>query len=267
MKIKVTRTLMVVLGFFLAVLFGLTGCQGMKVRLQEAENHYEYGLLYLRNGKYNLAFGEFQKARELSAKDARIYNGLGLTYYFQAKFPEAIKEYQRAIELAPGDPEAYNNMAAALLGKKEEWTKVIRYADKALSISSYATPEYAHFNKGVAYYHLKEYEKAQAEFETSLESDSNYADSHYYLGLTLLELKKYPAAVNSFQKALELISMSEGGQDNPLLIDSHFYLAIGYLQSRQNDLAVKEFQKVIDLAPGSARAQDAQQYLNTLKMK
>ncbi len=260
----------VVLGLILfgAALFGLGGCQGTKVRLQEAESHYEYGLLYLRNGKYNLAFGEFQKAGELNAKDARIYNGLGLTYYFQAKFPQAIQEYQRALSLNPEYPDAYNNMAAAL-SKKEEWAEVIRYADKALSVSSYTTPEFAHFNKGVAYYHLKEYEKAEGEFETSLELDSNYADTHYHLGLTLLERKQYASAVKSFQKALELISLAEGEPpiDDPLFIESHYHLAIAYWQNKQNDLAAKEFQKVIDLRPDSARAQDAQQYLNTLKMK
>jgi len=262
--------LIVVFGLILfgAALFGLSGCQGTKVRLQDSQNHYEYGLLYLRNEKYNLAFSEFQKAGELNAKDARIYNGLGLTYYFQAKFPQAIQEYQRALSLDPEYPEAYNNMAAALINK-EEWAEVIRYADKALSVASYTTPEFAHFNKGVAYYHLKEYEKAQSEFETSLELESNYANTHYHLGLTLLERKQYPSAVKSFRKALELISLSEGGQpvNDPLFIESRYHLAIAYQQNKQNDLAAKEFQKVIDLVPDSERAQDAQQHLNTLKMK
>jgi len=268
MKTKIARTRIVVLELviFGAALFGLGGCQGMKARLQEADNHYEYGLLYLRNGKYNLAFGEFQKAEKLNPKDARIYNGLGLTYYFQAKFPEAVQEYKKALSLNSEYPEAYNNMAAAL-AKKEEWRDVVLYADNALSISSYTTPELAHFNKGVAYYHLKEYEKAREEFETSLELDANYADTHYYLGLTQMEQKQYASAIKSFQKSLELLSLAEGGQEDPLFIESRYYLALAYLQNRQNDFASKEFQKVIDLAPDSARAQDARQYLNTLKMK
>jgi len=263
---KKSHALTTVLGICLAAIFGLGGCQGMKARVQEAENHYEYGLLYLRNEKYNLAFGEFQKARELTPKDPRVYNGLGLTHYFQAKFPLAIQEYQRAIELNPQYAEAYNNMAAAL-GKKEAWSEVIRYADKALSVSSYTTPELAHFNKGVAYYHLKKYGEAKDEFETSLELDSTYADTHYHLGLTLMELKQYASASKSFQKALELLTMAEGGQDDPLFIESRYRLAMAYLQNRQNDLAAKEFQKLITLAPDSAQAQEAQQYLNTLKMK
>lgn len=252
MKIKATSTLTVVLGLCLAATFVLGGCQGMKARLQEAENCYEYGLLYLHNGKYNLAFGEFEKARKLNAKDARIYNGLGLTYYFQAKFPQAIEEYQKAIALNREYPEAYNNMAAALC-KKEDWPDVIRYADKALSVSSYTTPEFAHFNKGQAYYHLKEYKKAQAEFETSLELDANYADTHYHMGLTLMELKQYAQALKSFQKTLELLTMSEGGQEDPLVIESHYSLARAYLLNNQQGLAAKEFQKVIELAPDSAR--------------
>ncbi|MEW5803086.1 MAG: tetratricopeptide repeat protein [bacterium] len=266
MKNKITASRMLVVAFCLAVISGLAGCQGMKARLQESENHYEYGLLYLRNGKYNLAFGEFQKARELNSKDARIYNGLGLTYYFQAKFNQAVKEYQRAIELNPQYPEAYNNLSAAL-AKKEEWPEVIRYAGKALAVSSYTTPELAHFNMGVAYFHLQQYEKARAEFETSLELDANYADTHYHLGLTLMELDQYSAASKSFQRSLELLSMAEGGQEDPLAVDIRYHLALAYLQSNQKDLAAREFQKVIDLAPDSAQAKDAQHYLNTLEMK
>lgn len=267
MKRKTSPTLrMAVTGIFLAAIFGLGGCQGMKARLQEAENHYEYGLLYLRNGKYNLAFGEFQKARELNPKDPRVYNGMGLAYYFQGKFPAAIQEYEKAIRLGPEYPEAYNNLAAAL-GKEEKWSEVIRYADRALTIPSYTTPELAHFNKGLAYYRRGEYGKARTEFETSLELDTNYADTHYHLGLTLLELKQYSSAARSFQKALELLSMSEDAQNDTLTMECRYHLALACFQNKQNDLAAREFQKVIDLDPDSTRARDAQGYLGRLKMK
>ncbi|MEW6380934.1 MAG: tetratricopeptide repeat protein [bacterium] len=257
---------MAVAGIVLAAIFGLGGCQGMKARLQEAENHYEYGLLYLRNGKYNLAFGEFQKARELNPKDPRVYNGLGLTYYFQGKFSAAIQEYHKAIRLSPEYPEAYNNLAAAL-GKEERWSEVIRYADRALAIPSYTTPELAHFNKGLAYYRRGEYEKARTEFETSLELDANYADTHFHLGLTLLALKQHASAVKSFQKALELLSMAEESQNDALAVECRYHLALAYFQSGQSDLAAREFQKVIDLAPDSGRAGEARGYLGRLKMK
>lgn len=270
MKRTISFICIAVFGLSLAlILLGpVVGCQGMKARLQEAENHYEYGLLYLRNGKYNLAFTEFQKAQELNPKDPRVYNGLGLTYYFQAKFPLAVQEYLKAIRLNKEFADAYNNLAAAL-GKLEKWAEVIRYADRALSISSYTTPELAHFNKGMAYYHLGEYDKARVEFETSLELDANYADTHYHLGLTLLAMKQNASAIKSFQKALELLSMAEGGgeQDDFLATEVHYHLAIAYFQNGQNELATKEFQKVIDLAPESARAREAQGYIGRLKMK
>ena len=180
----------------------LVGCHGMKVRRQEAESHYEYGILYLQNGKYNLAQREFQKAGELNPKDYRLYNGLGLTYYFQGKFSFAIKEYEKAIKLNPKYPDAYNNMASAY-AKLKKWPKVIHYTEKALSFSSYTTPEFAYYNKGIAYYHLGEYEKAQTELEISLELEENYIDPHYQLGLTKLKLQLYSGASEEFQKVIQ----------------------------------------------------------------
>lgn len=238
----------------------------MKARLREAESHYEYGMLYLQNGKYNLAHREFQKGRELNPKDHRLYNGLGLTYYFQGKFSLAIQEYQRAIKLNPTYPDAYNNLAAAF-AKQNQWQKVIWYADKALAILSYTTPEFAYYNKGTAYYHLGEYEKAKTEFEISLELDQNYIDTYYHLGLTLLKLKLYSRASEAFQKVLRLLPLAREGQEGPLFVDSHYYLATSYLYNNQKDQAAKEFQKVIELVPESTRAKEARQYLNTLKIK
>lgn len=244
----------------------LSGCQGIKARRQEAESHYEYGILYLQNGKYNLAQREFQKTKELNPKDYRLYNGLGLTYYFQGKFSLAIQEYKRAVKLNPKYPDAYNNMASAF-AKLEQWPQVIEYTDKALAIPSYVTPEFAHYNKGVAYYHLGEFEKAQIELEISLELDQNYIDPHYQLGLTLLKLKLYSGAAKEFQRVLQLLPITGEEQKDPLVLDSHYYLAISYYYNNQKDQAVKEFQKLIKLAPESGRALEARQYLNKIEIK
>jgi len=244
----------------------LVGCHGMKARRQEAKSHYEYGILYLQNSKYHLAQREFQKAGELNPKDYRLYNGLGLTYYFQGKFSLAIKEYEKSIKLNPKYPDAYNNMASAF-AKLKQWPKVIHYTDKALSILSYTTPEFAYYNKGVAYYHLGEYEKAQTELEISLELEENYIDPHYQLGLTKLKLKLYSGASEEFQKVIQLLPMARDKQGDPLLADSRYYLAISYYYSNQKNLAAKEFQKVIELAPESDRAQEARQYLSKIEVK
>ena len=244
----------------------LVGCHGMKARRQEAESHYEYGILYLQNSKYHLAKREFQKAGELNPKDYRLYNGLGLAYYFQGKFSLAIKEYEKAIKLNPKYPDAYNNMASAF-AKLKQWPKVIHYTDKALSILSYTTPEFAHYNKGVAYYHLEEYEKAQTELEISLELEENYIDPHYQLGLTKLKLKLYSGASEEFQKVIQLLPMARDKQGDPLLVDSRYYLAVSYYYSNQKNLAAKEFQKVIEFAPESDRAQEARQYLSKIEIK
>jgi len=252
----------------ISILFtgSLAGCHGMKARLRQAESHYEYGMLYLQNGKYNLAYREFEKARKLNPKDHRLYHGLGLINYFQGNFSSAIREYQRAIDLNQTYPDAYNNMAAAL-AKLEQWPEVIQYADKALAVPSYATPEFAHYNKGIAYFNLGEYERARIEFEISLELDPTYIDTHYQLGLVLLKLASYSRAADAFEMVLQLIPMAGEGQDNSLVVNSHYYLGLSRFENNEIERAVGEFQKVIELAPESERAREAFQYLNTIKMK
>ena len=252
--------------FIPAILFilFLEGCQGAKAPRQKSARNYEYGILYLQSKKYNLAQRQFQRAKELNPDDSRIYNGLGLTYYFQSKFNLSADAYQRAIKLTPDYPDAYNNLAATL-AKQSKWMKVIEYADKALSFSFYKTPEFAHYNKGVAYYNLQEYQRALKELEISLELDPNYTDTHYQLGLTLFHFKKYSRATEVFQRVLQLtpITSSELLKD-PLMLDARFHLALSYYHNKQKKRAEKEFQKVTELAPDSPQSQEAQKYLNSL---
>jgi len=244
----------------------LAGCLGTKARLRQVESHYEYGMLYLQNGKYNLAFREFEKARQLNPKDHRLYHGIGLINYFQGNFSSAIREYQKAIDLNSTYPDAYNNMAAAL-AKLEQWPEVIQYAEKALAVPSYATPEFAHYNKGIAYLNLGEYERARTELEISLELDPQYIDTHYQLGLAFLELTLYPRAAEAFERVLQLIPMAREGQGDSLILDSHYYLGLSRFKNNEKERAAGEFQKVIELSPESKRAREAFQYLNTIKIK
>lgn len=259
---KTTFTFFFLMGF----LFMLVSCLGMKARLKEAESHYEYGIMYLQNGKFTLAYNEFNKAVNLNPKDARAHNGLGLTYYFQGKFTQAVQEYEQAIQFDSLYADAYNNMAASL-AKLEQWAEVIKYADKALAITTYATPEFAYYNKGLAYYHLNEFEKALAEFESSLEFDPNYIDTQYQLGLTLFQLRLYSRAVETFRQVLQLLPMPKEGSNDPLLIDSHYYLGLSCFHQNDKEGALKAFQKVIELDPAGSRTKEAQKYLDTLKMK
>lgn len=89
----------------------------------------------------------------------------GNEFYAQGKFDEAIWSYTLAIEIYPVDPASYSNRAMVNL-KLENYDAVIEDATKALDID--ADYVKAYHRRGKALMALKEYKKAQADFQSCI---------------------------------------------------------------------------------------------------
>ena len=79
----------------------LAGC-GPSISLEEkqhkAEAQYKLGIAGLYAGKYPDALIAFEKARELTPDDPKIYNALGLIYFRQEKYQQAAEAFQRTLQ-------------------------------------------------------------------------------------------------------------------------------------------------------------------------
>ena len=87
-----------------------------------AEEHLALGVAYERNGEFDLAIREYERAlrKEKDFFQARV--NLGNARLAKKEYGKAEEEYRKALEVRPGDPEATNNLAwaAILTGERME---------------------------------------------------------------------------------------------------------------------------------------------------
>ena len=62
---------------------------------------------------------------------------------------------------------------------------------------------FLHFNLGVAYMHMSENEKSEAEFKKDIAIEPDLADNYERLGMLYMRLQRDAEAEKSFREALE----------------------------------------------------------------
>jgi tetratricopeptide (TPR) repeat protein len=125
------------------------------------------------------ALGAAQQARALSEDQPEIHLALGSVYRASGRTAEAIVELKRALELAP------NNLGAVLV-QSGKFREAVEPLQKSLQFSAGGQ---AYSNFGIAYFYLKDYEKAISAYEKAVQlvptSDmfaGNLAETYYLVG-------------------------------------------------------------------------------------
>ncbi|ODS30327.1 MAG: hypothetical protein SCARUB_04565 [Candidatus Scalindua rubra] len=77
------------------------------------KQHYNKGIEFYKQGKYDQAGKEFEKAIELKPNDVYALYGLGNTYYCKAKYDDAVKIYTRAININPDYAKVHYSLSLA----------------------------------------------------------------------------------------------------------------------------------------------------------
>jgi len=76
---------------------------------QDAIGHYNRGVDYIQQEKYDLALAEFTKAINIDPRYAEAYLNRGFLYEQQEKPDLALSDYNQAININPRYATAYNN--------------------------------------------------------------------------------------------------------------------------------------------------------------
>jgi tetratricopeptide (TPR) repeat protein len=152
-----------------------------------------------------------------SPESARIKYNLGL----------AIVKEKVPLET---DPVAKNNLL----------NKGIEVLQQSIAIyKSYAD---AYDELGVAYYHLKQYDKALENYQTALKLNPNSQNAYNNMGSSLFSMMKYPEAVEAYKKAIEL---------DPYYADAHMNLGSAYGMMKMYDEAIASFLKSLEYRPNN----------------
>ncbi|MCQ9208471.1 MAG: tetratricopeptide repeat protein [Omnitrophica bacterium] len=156
--------------FLLIVFFSLyflTNIQITDASLPNSTFHYNKGVIFHDQGKYQKANEEFQLALNLNPLDFMSYLGLGNVYYQIEDLSQAIENYKISLKI---NPYFYN----------------------------------AHFNLGIIYREIGQNKQAQEEFLNVLKLKPEDCAAHYNLG-QIYQARGLPEmALKEYQQALKI---------------------------------------------------------------
>jgi tetratricopeptide (TPR) repeat protein len=147
----------------------------------------------------------------LDPKYPRAYKNRGFSFWKNGDFNSAIRDYDRAIELDPEYADAFNNRGVAYW-EKAEYDRAIADYDKSIQLA----PEYADvfFNRGLAYADKGNYNRAIADYDQAITLDPKFTAAFSYRGLAYLSKRAYDKAIEDFDRIIEFDRESDSAFNN-----------------------------------------------------
>jgi len=203
--------------------------------------HYNRGITYLNDERYSEAVTAFQNAITLDPDFTTAHYNLGLTYLKMETYPRAVDALQKTITLDRTYKAAHHSLALAYLGQQElgkardaarEALKLDPNYQPAISLLEAIDPTFTrpetqttpppepeppvkqppivkprqetHYELGIAYKNSKMYTEAIAEFQKSIDLDSDFVAAYISLGEVYLETGQLDNAENVANTALRI---------------------------------------------------------------
>ena len=142
------------------------------------EGWMKLGEAHAAESKLDLAFQEYERAKQLRPNDATIYYELGRILSRLKRSPESIASFREAIRLRPGYWEAHYTLGGEL-GMHDKFQEARDEFQEVARLQ----PNYpdGHLNLGVALLKLGQFDGAAREFELTLQLDPNNKTAQLYL--------------------------------------------------------------------------------------
>lgn len=155
----------------------------------------------LRYGRFGLADTEWKKIQLDVYKSYPEYDYLnGSLLYSRMEWQEAKESLNKALKKEPNH-EAASFLLGMIYAQEDSWSEAKNTWMETNQISPY-NPFY-HYNLGLAYYILKDYNNAILSLDKSLEYKANYNEAKLILAKTFLELNETEKAKAELTTILE----------------------------------------------------------------
>jgi tetratricopeptide (TPR) repeat protein len=165
-----------------------------------ADAHYNLGLIYFGDRNLEKAVVQYKKAIALDPRHANARLNLGIALAQAGSYDQAVAEYEEAIKVRPDFAEAYNNLAVAQenRGKLEEAKKAYREATRI-------KPGYfdATYNLALLFQKKKEYREAVKVFISAGRIKPKEPYVSYNLACCYARLGDREHAFSSLQAAID----------------------------------------------------------------
>jgi Flp pilus assembly protein TadD len=156
------------------------------------------GLSKLKQGNFQGARDNFERALEKSPRSVSALNGLGIAQYRLANFVDAIHAFRQAIDLAPAAAGNYSNLGAALY-RMGDFSNAVAMFQKAARLAPREV--HAYYGLGVSLMQEQQYGQAIAAFRRGVALDDQHAACYYGMGYVNYLLGELPAAIAALGKA------------------------------------------------------------------
>jgi tetratricopeptide (TPR) repeat protein len=252
--------------------------------------HFNLGISYFNEQKYDLAAPEFQKCVQINSSDTKakeMYeSSAGISAYFQSNYPAAVDHLKNALNINPENPNAnlliadayvklkdYTSAEAALKkyetvspDGKEKASEILskiymdqkRYQEATVELKTVVESNPKNFeaneNLGVAYFQMKDYKDAANYWENAVSLQKD-AQTYKFLGFSYYNLGDFTDAISNYKKSIEMESAKAAAdQDTQSLGESYFNLAVAYNDNALYDDAADAFAQAFKINPKDSNA-------------
>ncbi len=241
---------------------------------EKIDSKQRLGLLYMYQGDYKKAEGEFLGILSMDPYNTRALTSIGMMYYNKGESERALTYWRSILEVEPD-----NKFIWGLVNKvgKNNGKGIVSHGD----VQAISVEWEKHYKEGQDSYQKKDYKKAIEHFKKALESNPDDFRTHFNIGTSYYEMKDLKEAVKSWQNALKykkddlltmrLITLAQQGMDRKEAIgeiqealkkepsnwEFHARLADGYAKdkSKVKD-AEREYLEALRLSPSNGEVYD-----------
>jgi Tfp pilus assembly protein PilF len=224
----------------------MVGCGGKDPkRVEQAQLHHQVAQNLLNRGETTQGLSELLKAAELDPENFEVQNQLGLTFAQDGRIDLAAIHLRKAVAIDPKFSEAQNNLCVLLI-QMEKYDEAIAACTKAVENVTYATPERAYHNMGIAYQKKGDEAKAIDSFRKGLIHNPSFMLSRKSLGLIYLARGKNQEALKEFEAAgSACVAAGKGAWANECA-EVFYQMALGYLRQKDRTKAQTAFRSCVD---------------------
>ncbi len=219
---------------------------------KNAQDEYEKGAIALRYGLTDEAIRYGKQALAFIPGHFNSLALLGSAYYTKGEYALSAESYEKAAALKPDSAEIQRNLGLAYFELKET-EKAFAALKKAFALNGEAEAAYY---LGRLCYNEKRFDEALDYAVKSIQKDGKSARAYNLKGVILNQLGRYPEAAGSFQAGLVLAPEDVGLQIN---------LGIAYLNTNEPAKAKSVFEAVLPKIEDAALKSQVEGYLKSIK--
>ena len=207
------------------------------------------GRHYLKDGDYEKAVWEYQKALGMNPKLVAAYNGIGVAYTMLEEYEAAIAAQQKALELQPGFAKAHAGLGLAYL-RQDKTRLALTHYRQAVALE----PQFLEARQKIAIILLNDgrYTEATDAYLTIVRLNPDDPEAYHNLGLCYAHRARddtsisagnlTDAALAALEKAVALSVSGVRDVEPPIqppFLTETYYL-IGELRASQDDFGAAE---------------------------